>query len=112
MRAGRLDRSIDILKSGRVRDTAGDWAEGYSLLHGGVPAAVSPAPGSERLSSAETAATAPTVFRIRWRPTLADLNPKDRLRYPAGTGRLFDIRSVVEIGRREGLEIAAVTGAD
>lgn len=75
-------------------------------------AAMRPGGGRERFVSAETAASATTVFTIRWGSEVADLNAKDRIEYPIGSGRVFDIASVSELGRRVGLEIAAVTRGD
>ncbi len=80
-------------------------------------AQVAPAPGRERFQSGETAAEATTVFTIRWQRTLADLGPKDRVKYPIQTGlgvlpELYDIHAVVELGRREGLQITATRRGD
>ena len=111
MRAGTLDRQIAIFTAGIVTNDGGDDVDGFSSA-GAIPASVRPAPGSERLASGENAANAPTVFRIRWSPAVADLNAKDRVEYPVGSGRMYDIKSVVEIGRREGLEIAAIGRSD
>lgn len=109
--AGSLDRRVTLHRYGVVKDAYGDDRPGFSPL-ATVAASVRPAPGAERLQSAENAASAPTVIRIRWSSRVADLNPKDRVEYPVGSGRMFDIKSVVEIGRRDGLEIAAIGRAD
>lgn len=111
MRAGRLDRRIALLRAGTTTNEYGDEVEGFGLLRT-VAASVKPAPGNERLANAENAATAPTVFTIRYSAAVADLNPRDRIEYPVGSGRAFDIVSVVELGRRDGLQIAAVGRAD
>lgn len=111
MKKGKLNRRVTLLRSGIVEDKYGDPVEGFAPLRQ-VWAAVRPAPGTERLASAENAANAPTVIEIAWSPLVADLNPRDRVEYPAGSGRQFDIKSVVEIGRREGLQIAAIGRAE
>ncbi|MES2494633.1 MAG: head-tail adaptor protein [Pseudomonadota bacterium] len=116
MRAGTLDRKVVILKAGPVTDAHGDQVDGFTALDP-VSASKRPAPGAERLSSAENAANAPMVFRIRWRAsfdpeTAGGINPKDRLQHPPETGKIYDIVSAIEIGRREGIEIAAVARAD
>lgn len=111
MKKGKLNRRVVLLRWGSTEDQYGDPREGFTPLRQ-VWAAVRPAPGTERLASAENAANAPTVFEIAWSPLVADLNPRDRIEYPVGSGRQFDIKSVVEIGRREGLQIAAIGRAD
>ncbi|TZG26503.1 phage head closure protein [Sphingomonas montanisoli] len=108
MRAGALDRRIVIQRAALAPDAAGDpmpsWADLVTVW-----ASARPAPGVERLQSAEIAATAPMVFRIRWSSAVSDVSPADRIAYG---GRDWNIVSVVEIGRREGLEIAATARAD
>lgn len=107
LRAGTLDRRITLMSAGIVRNEGGDDVDGFVPL-ATVWASVRPAPGVERLASAQSAAEAPTVFRIRWSPAVADFSPSGVIEYPVGSGRRFDVKSVVEIGRRDGLEIAAV----
>lgn len=111
MDAGSLDRRIALLRAGTVEDEYGDQVDGFSAM-AIVWASVRPAPGNERLASAETAATAPTVFTIRYSRIVADLSPRDRIEYPIGSGKTFDIKSIVELGRRDGLQIAAVGRAE
>ncbi|WP_181008615.1 phage head closure protein [Sphingomonas montanisoli] len=108
LRAGARDRRITIQRATLAPDTAGDPAPSWENLST-VWASAMPAPGVERLQSAEIAATTPMVFRIRWSSAVADVNPKDRISY---AGRMWIIASVTEIGRREGLEIAATARAD
>jgi head-tail adaptor len=118
IRAGELDRRIEILRAGTGSD------DGYTTRHGAdgvwatVWAKVRPAPGIERFASGENAATAPTRFIIRWTanlggesPGVERLNAKDKVRYPIG-GTVHDIKSVNDLGRREGLDILAVARAD
>ncbi|WP_347091674.1 phage head closure protein [Sphingomonas parapaucimobilis] len=111
MDAGAMDRRVALLRAGTVTDDYGDEVDGFAPL-ATVWGSVKPSPGTERLASAENAATAPTVITIRYSRKVADLNPRDRVEYPVGSGRQFDIKSVVEIGRREGLQIAAIGRAD
>ncbi|UIJ43721.1 phage head closure protein [Sphingomonas cannabina] len=110
--AGTLDRRIRIERFGLVKNEYGDWVEGFSTL-ASVSAQVIPGQGSERLADAQVTATAPAVFVIRWSSRVADLNAKDRIRYPStDQGRAYDIQRVEEIGRRDGLRIMAVASAD
>lgn len=66
-------------------------------------AGVSPAPGTERFQSAETAAQAPMRFVLRYRTGL--ITVEDSIRFD---GRIYAVSSITEIGTREGLEVLAV----
>lgn len=116
MRAGRMDRQIGICKYGIVTNEGGDDVEGFATAIV-VPAGIKRLPGTERLQSAENAATAPTVFLIRWEPRFdpdmpTGLNAKDRLEYPKDSGRFLNITSAIELGRRDSIEIAATGATD
>lgn len=108
--AGGLDRRVRIYTAGIVRDDHGDDVNGY-VPGPTVWASATPGGGRERLVSAQIAAEAPMVFRIRYSSAVASLSTTSRIEFPAGSGRMFDIVSVDEIGRREGLEIVAATKA-
>ncbi|MGE4339153.1 MAG: phage head closure protein [Pigmentiphaga sp.] len=69
-----------------------------------VSAAVKPISDGERWRAAQVAADITTRFRIRYSKQVADLDPRDRIRFD---GREYDIIGVKEIGRRQGLEITA-----
>lgn len=104
--AGKLDRVVRILTvtetadavlNGLVRTTvtlADVWAEKRDLR------------GREFFAGAAANSEIDTIFRIRWR---SDVTPLDRLSLD---GREYDIVSVAEIGRREGLEINAKARAE
>lgn len=116
MRAGKLDRRIRIERAIAGKNSLSEQVSTWSLL-ADAWATVAPAPGRERFQSGEKASEATTVFTIRWQRTLADLSPKDRVRYPiqGGAGvpaELYDIHAVVELGRREGFEITATRRGD
>src|SRR3546814_6299400 len=73
--------------------------------------------GSSDVCSSDLAmgqqATLPASFVMQYTPMLDDVlvkGPADyRLRFPpTDDGRVFDIKSAVEIGRREGIEIVAL----
>jgi len=115
MRAGVLDQRVVIWKAGLVEDSYGDQVESYTDLDP-IWASRRAVPGSERVANAQNGADAPVIFRIRWRADLDPedvdgLNPKDRVEHPAGGGRIYDIKSVMPIGRREAIEIIAVARA-
>jgi hypothetical protein len=113
-----FDREIRLERDGATVN--GDTADlpGAPVVLATVYANYHPLPGSEKFSSSENAATAPVRFRIRWNEALdpdatGGLNPKDYVRFPATSGgKLYDILSAVTMGRREGIEIAALKRAD
>lgn len=110
LETGKLNRRIAIERAGIVKNDSGDMVDGFAPLRT-VWASATPGGGRERLLSAQNAAEAPMVFRIRWAPDLADLSPADRVQYPPTSERYYDIASVVEIGTCEGIEIAATARA-
>lgn len=109
MKAGALDRRITIQREVQTGTDAYnvpimEWVDLAT-----VAAAVTPVSDGERWRAAEVSAEVTTRFLIRYSPQVADVNPKDRIRYE---GRLYDIYGVKEVGRREGLEITATARAD
>jgi SPP1 family predicted phage head-tail adaptor len=62
--------------------------------------------GDERWQAQQAVATTDIKYRIRH---LSGLSPMDRL---VDGGRVFDIKAVLEIGRRDGLEIHAEARAE
>jgi SPP1 family predicted phage head-tail adaptor len=103
--AGKLDRQIAIkiatigaddfgAPTETLADVATVWAEKRDLR------------GREFYQANADNAEIETVFRIRWR---ADVSPLNRIAY---AGRDYDIVSVAEIGRRDGLEIMAKARAE
>jgi head-tail adaptor len=112
MRIGKLDRRVRIERMGIPVD------DGYTSRPAGwLPLAeiwcnVAPVSGREAASSNQTDAFALTKFTIRWSTMVADINPKDRLEYPPGSEAHYDIKSAIEIGRRENIEIIAVRNPD
>ena len=107
--ARTYDRVVTLLRKGAGEDKYGDPTQDFGSLAEGIPARRRLAPGSERLASAEVAASAPVVFYIPWAPQYADLNPADRV--SDGT-RTYDVQSANELGRRSEIEIAAVGRTD
>lgn len=105
MRAGRLDRRIELQKNSPTQNTAGEEVDNWTELYT-VWAEVIPVRGSERYASQQDAAVIEEKFRIRY---LSDITPKNRILY---NSRIYDIKGVLEIGRREGLEIHAKARAE
>jgi SPP1 family predicted phage head-tail adaptor len=106
MRAGDLDRRITVerLQAGEPNDF-NEVVEAWTVL-ATLWAKVAEERGREFLASeSQIVGEAKAVFTIRYR---ADLRVTDRLRH---SGRIWNIRSIREIGRREGLEIMATAAA-
>lgn len=102
--ASKLDRRIVIERRTAATDDYGGPHETFAPL-ATVWAAVKEADGREFLASgSQIVAERKTVFLIRWRA----LETTDRVIY---AGRIFDIQSTREIGRRAALEIHATSRA-
>lgn len=123
MRAGRLDRRVDLQRATATQSPSGEPVETWSNIVTRRAASYAPVRGEERFSAPQFNAKEQVEFRVRWSRALAGLNPKDRLIYPAlvdglsppdeiTPDRVFDIMAVHEIGRREGLRIMTVRRAD
>lgn len=100
MQAGRLDRRIRIEEATTSADSFGQPLETWALV-AEVWAELAPLKGGERWMAQQVTAETTTRFRIRYRD---DVTEKMRIVYD---GAEYDIASVTEIGRREGLEIMA-----
>ena len=99
MRAGDLDRRITIEQSTDTADSFGTPVPGWSELDV-VWAKVRRRFGREFLEGG-VQAEADIVFTIRYR---SDVTHAMRVVYDADN---YDIVSIIEVGRQEGLEIAA-----
>ncbi|MFA5897937.1 MAG: phage head closure protein [Hyphomicrobium sp.] len=108
MLAGKLDRRISIERASTAQDDTGQEIETW-LPVATVWASWRRASARETLAAAEIAAEVTDVFDIRWSYLVAEINPKDQIIFD---GRTYDISAVAEIGRREGMQIAAVARAD
>ncbi|HON00634.1 MAG TPA: phage head closure protein [Acidobacteriota bacterium] len=105
MRSGRLDRRIKLQRKTVVENSYGEPIETWVDL-ATVWAEYLPARSVERYAATQMMAEVDTRWRIRYR---TDLTPIDRLSY---AGRLYDVTGVVEMGRREGLEIYSKARAE
>lgn len=111
MRAGKLDRRIRIERYTTTTNDFGEAVPAWAAL-ATVWAEAEQIRDGERFAAGEVAAERTHRFRIRWSGKVDDLTPKDRVVYPAEDGRTYNVISVKEIGRREGLEITAAARAD
>lgn len=108
MQSQKLDRKIILLRASYSTNGLGEQIESWSVL-ATVRASRRRASARETLAAAELSASVSDVFEIRFDSAWSDLSPLDRLEYG---GREYDIQSVDEIGRREGLRIGAVARAE
>ena len=105
--AGALDRRISIEKLEESTDEAGQPTSAW-LPYLEVWAAREPLAGKETFAAQQVKADADTGYRIR-NPHVT-VSPKwQRI---VDQGRVYDIRSVLEIGRGEGLAIQAQARAE
>lgn len=108
MQAGKLDRRVRLERFTETRDEYNEPVKTWALLATRW-AFYEPLSDGEKFRAGETAANASARFQIRYSPTVADLNPKDRLIFEGVT---HDIIRVKELTRREGLEITTAARAD
>lgn len=100
MPAGRLDRRVTLQQVAETRSSSGDVVQSWSEL-ATVWAGVQQPSGRTAFEATERQARGDAIFRIRYRD---DVTAKNRILYQ---GDIYEILAIKEIGRREGLEIAA-----
>lgn len=108
MLAGPLDRRIVIERATITPDAFNAQVEVWSTL-ATVWASKSDILDGERMRGAAVGAVITTRFQIRYSAAVGAVSPRDRVRFD---GRIYDISSVKEIGRREGIEITAAARND
>ena len=108
MRAGELDRRIDIQSAVITNNDLNEPIETWISL-GSVWAKKTDISDGERIRASEVSAQITTRFLIRWSIAMSAVTPKDRLIFD---GKTYDIFFVKEIGRHEGIEISAAARAD
>jgi head-tail adaptor len=122
VRAGRLDRKIDLQRKSVSLSESGAPIETWTKLAANRWASVSPVSAEERFSIPQLLAKQQMEFQLRWSSDIGDLSPLDRIVYPAvpdtspptpiPNTSIYDVVEVQEIGRREGLKIMAVRRTD
>jgi SPP1 family predicted phage head-tail adaptor len=105
MRAGSMDRRIRIEQATKARTASGQVSRTWAL-QADFWAEVQQNRGQETFTSNAEAAKAELRFRIRYPQTFPMPSPSEDCRI-VYEGRVFDIVRVVEVGRREGLELFA-----
>tara|TARA_R110000868_G_scaffold32425_3_gene117963 strand:- start:3339 stop:3671 length:333 start_codon:yes stop_codon:yes gene_type:complete len=106
--AGNLDRRITVRRLAEGRDALNapstDWADAATLW-----ASYRPATARERLAAGELGAEIDAVFRVRWSTFASTITSADSIAFD---GRDFGIVGAVEVDRRVGVEISAVSRGD
>lgn len=105
MRSGRLDKRIKLQRKTISENSFGEPIETWADIKT-VWAEYLPMRGAERYASAQTIAEADTRWRIRYRD---GITPVDRIYY---NNTVYDVQSVVELGRKSGLELYTKTRAE
>lgn len=118
-----LDRRIDIQRLTAGQSASGAPADSWANLTTRTASGYKPLRGQERNTAPQWVASQQVEFTIRYRADLANLNPKDRIIYPAimdglspedeiTEDRIFDIMEVHEVERRAYISIRAARFAD
>lgn len=107
MNVGKFDRLVKIFSPGApVRTSWGETTD-PAPVETEAWAHVKPAPGTERFLNAENAASAVWRFFFRWRDDL--VKPTYTIQHD---GKIFDVKSVEEVGRRQLLQVLAEARTD
>lgn len=103
MQAGKKDRRITIEQVTRARGTTGEPVETWTTFRECWAQRLEGSKVVERFATNQKYATVTTVFRIGYFPTYATITTDDhRVSFE---DRLYDIQGVVELGRKDGIEL-------
>ncbi|MDY8107767.1 phage head closure protein [Fulvimarina sp. 2208YS6-2-32] len=102
IRAGKLDRRIVIERETEMVDDAGRVARAWAPI-ATVRAELVTFTVEEEARAFGEASPADLVFKLRYLP---GIRTADRVSY---NGKAFNIRRIVEIGRRRGMELRVET---
>ena len=103
MRAGQLDRRINVETKTATRDGLGQPIETWSVWRTLWANRAEGSKVAERFGANQTYAMVTTVFRVGYFPALTTIDVKDyRVVF---NGRIYNIHGVVEIGRKNGVEL-------
>lgn len=103
MRAGLLNRRVNLEVKSVVRDTLGQAIETWSVLRTLWAQRMEGSRVAERFAANQTYASVTTIFRTGYFPALTTIKP-DTHRLVFG-GRTYDIHGALELGRKEGVEL-------
>ena len=102
MKAGALDRPCKIQRKTVTQDAFGEEIETWAD-HASVWAQRKDIRGDERWSAQQVNAKIDAVYRIRYQD---GITPLDRF---VDDTKVYDIHGVIEVGRREGLDLVVST---
>lgn len=102
MQSRLLDRRIIIQEVTETQNSYGAASESWSTFKT-VWAEVKPVKGKEFFLDEQVNARIDSIFRIRW---IEGLTTKMRISY---NGQYYNIYSIIELGRQDGLQINAYT---
>lgn len=108
MNAGSLDRRIQFLRA-TLTDSGLDQAETWTNHGAPVWASYAPVRDAEKAAAGRTEATRMARFTVRWSAFTSAIDAKDQLTFE---GRAWEIVGAKEVGRREWVELTAVSEAD
>ena len=103
MRSGRLDRLITIKSKSIITNSFGEEVIVWVTTASDVWAERLELSGSERFTAQQTVPNMSCKYRIRYRRNITPLN------ILIEGGNEYDIQAVLEIGRKEGLELICST---
>lgn len=109
MRAGRLNRRVELYRRAAAEDATSGEDVGEWLAVTSTWAEAKPVGGSEAFSANQTRAEASFDFLIRWRADVELLGVEWRVVY---RGKAYDVTAVSELGNREGLVLRATGRAE
>jgi SPP1 family predicted phage head-tail adaptor len=108
LKAGLLDRRITIRRMTLTTNEFNEPVEGFSDL-ADVWASKNDIPDGERWRSQQVQATVTTRFQVRWNEITETITPRDQL---VCDGVRYEIVSIKELGRKQGIEITAAARTD
>ncbi len=102
MKAGKLDRRIQILRHGAPVDNGIELIPGDIAVVATRWASWKPANGNEVFENQGREAKAGGTFWLRSDSVTRQVTPLDKVDFD---GRVYDVVAVQELGRREGVEL-------
>lgn len=110
MRAGQLDRRVNLEVKTVARNSLGEPIETWSVVRTLWAHRAEGSKVAERFAANQTYASVTTVFRVGYFPTLTTVTvDTHRIVF---NGRVYNIVGAIEIGRKEGVELLCAARAE